>query len=624
MDETRWWKAQSEDLAQAVCDAASELDDVTLGRQQTILDSYCLYGDRSAIIGSGFSALQQDASITRNVIASAVDTVLSEVTQTRPRPMFVTIGGDYLEQERARKLTYYCDAKFQEASARDQGDQATRDAVVAGLGILWPYIDPLRQQVDVERIFPAHFLVDDRNCVGVWPRSYFVRRIMDRWQLSSMYPDHADAIESAPGPDESQWYADSYRTQDTVEVWEAIHLPSGPETGDGRHVTVVPGAVLYDEPYIYRDPPFAFVRAVKPICGFWGESLAQRAEPTQLELNKLLRRTQDSMHLNARPIWWVPRQSGVVVAHLTNDVGTVVQYDGARPPVQYNPQSMPADVYQYIAALEGKIYTQIGASELSAASLKPRGLNSGRALQVYNDVQSRRFIGLERDYEQLFVRLARLTVRLEKQIAEDNPEHEIVYEKKKAATRVRIKWGDIDLDEDSYRVQVFPASAFPTNPAAKIEMLEGMLERGTIDQQAFYELSLDVPDLEAMRNRVVAPLELLHRRFDMMLEDGEYLAPDTYMDLEMGIRECGITLQRAELDGAPAERLELLRRWLGDAKAHLDAAAQAMAPPAPPPMPPGMDPGMMSPEGMGPPMPPGAPPELDPALAGVPDLPPMN
>ena len=594
-EDQRWWLVEDDELAAAVCRVAEDVDEATLDRQQAILDAYCLYGDRSAVSGGASSGTWGDEEvITRNVIASAVDAVLSEVTQTRPRPMFVTIGGDWLDQERARKLTFYSDAKFQECDVREQGEQAARDAIVAGLGILWPIIDPLRNEVDVERIFPAHFLVDDQNCVGVYPRSYFVRRIMDRWQLRSMYPDHAAAIEEAAGPDASQWYADSYKQQDVVEVWEALHLPSGPDEGDGRHVIAIPGAVLYDQPYEHRDPPFAFVRAVRPICGFWGESLVARAESTQLELNKLLQRIQDSMHLHANPIWWVPRQANVVKAHITNDVGTTVQYDGPRPPTQHTPSSMSADVYQYVESLKQEIYNLIGVSELSANSLKPKGLDSGRALQVYNDVQSRRFIGLERDYEQLFVRLSRLVVRLEKRIAEDDSSHEIIYEKKKAKTRVRIKWTEIDLNEDSYRVQVFPASAFPTNPAAKIEMLEGMLERGVIDQQAFYELAMDVPDLEAMRNRVVAPLELLHQRFDTMLEENRYLAPDTYMDLELGIRECGITLQRAELEGAPEERLEHLRRWLGDAKAHLDKAAEAAAPAAGPAMP--MGPEMIPPE----------------------------
>ena len=141
-----------------------------------------------------------------------------------------------------------------------------------------------------------------------------------------------------------------------------------------------------------------------------------------------------------------------------------------------------------------------------------------------------------------------------------------------------------------------------------------MLKDGILDLQGFYSLALDVPDLESVRNRVTAPLELLHKRFDKMLRGGEYLQPEPYMDLALGMRECALTLQRAEIEDAPEDRLDLLRRWLPDCKALIDriAAANSNAQPDPmgalPPMPPGTQ---------GPP--PGAlePPEM---LPGMPDM----
>ncbi len=575
----RWWlpECTGTELAELAIRAARDVDDATLDRQQWILDAYCLYGDRSTGAQYGLEAYS-GGGITRNVIASAVDAVLSEVTQTRPRPMFVTVGGTWLEQHRARKLTYYCDAKFAAAGVLELASQATRDAIIAGLGILRPYRDPATDEVAIERIFPGHFLVDDRTVVDVAPRTFYVRHIVDRWHLRDLYPDHAAAIDAAPAPRQTQWYADAYRATDAVEVIEAIHLASKRDENDGRQCLVIEGAVLSDCPCDDVEPPFAFVRAVMPVRGLWGESLVHRAASTQTELNKLLRRIQDSMHLHARPLIFLPRQAGVVKNHLQNDVGTIVEYDGARPPTYYTPQSMPSDVYQYVETLKGEIYTLMGVSELSASSLKPRGLDSGRALQVYNDVQSRRFIALERDYERLHVRLAQLVVHAERRIADEDPSHEVVFSDKRSGQREVMPWRDMDLDVQHYRAQVFPSSAFPTDPAAKIQMLEGMLAQGVIDQQGFYELALDVPDLEAVRNRVVAPIELVHQRLDTMLERGEYLGPEPYMDLALGMRECALTLQRAELQGAPEERLELLRQWLDDAQSLLERAAAPAAP----------------------------------------------
>ena len=595
----RWWTAEENTLAADTIGAARAVDTATSARRAQILEAYCLYGDETAL-PENVIELRAHPSVTRNVLALAVDTVISEITQTKPRPMFVTIGGDWLEQERARKLTYFCDAEFDASGVHSLAEQAARDAVIAGLGILRPRIDPTDpSRVIVERIFPPNFLVDDRGAVDVMPRSFFVRHLIDRWQLANLYPSKASEIEMAPTVDARAWYVDGPRSSDIIEVIEAIHLPSGKDAGDGRHVLVIETAVLADGEYTYDEPPFCFIRAVKPLRRFWGLSLVQRAAPTQTELNRVLRRWNESLRLNATALWFLNRQSRVVKAHMVNGIGSIVEHDGP-PPQQMTPAIMHPQVSAYIEQCEQRVFRLMGASELAATSLKPAGLNSGRALQAYNDVQSRRFIGLERQYEQLYVDLAKWVVALHKEISDEDPSHEIVCSDGPSRT-TRIKWQDIDLEEGRFRARVFPASAFPTSPAAKIQMLQEMLAGGVIDQQSFYELALDVPDLESVRNRVVAPIELIHKRLAKMLYDNVYMPPEPTMDLALALRETTLAIQRAEIDDIPEERVDLLRQFL----THVQMLQAAAAPPAMPPMPPEMAgmPPMPGTEAM-PPMPP--------------------
>lgn len=569
-----------------------------------ILEAFCLYGDESAI-PENVIQLRGQPTVTRNVLALATDTVVSEITQTKPRPMFVTIGGDWLEQERARKLTYFCDAEFDACGVAELAEQAARDAVIAGLGILRPRIDPADpERVIVERIFPPNFLVDDRGAVDVMPRSFFVRHLLDKFQLMELYPEQAEAIDRAATVDRSAWFADGPRSQDIIEVIEAIHLPSRSDAEDGRHVLVINDAVLFDQPYTHPEPPFVFIRAVKPLRRFWGISLVQRAAPTQTELNRVLRRWNESLRLHATSLWFMQRQSRVVKAHMVNGVGSIIEHDG-NPPQQMTPAVMHPQIANYIEACEARVFKLMGASEMAATSLKPAGLNSGRALQVYNDVQSRRFLHFERAYEQMFVDLAKWIVQLHTEIAQDHPGHEIVCADGPSRTS-KIKWSDINLEEGRFRARVFPASAFPTNPAAKIQVMQEMLAAGVIDQQSFYELALDVPDLESVRNRIVAPIELIHKRLATMLYENVYLPPEPYMDLQLALRETSLAIQRAELQDVPEERVDLLRQFL----THIEAMIQiAMAPP--PVLPGAMPPGAMSGAGPMPPnMPPGMPPEM--------------
>lgn len=607
----RWWKSDASMLAADTLAAARAVDMATSSRRMQILEAFVLYGDETAL-PENMIELRAHPTVTRNVLALAVDTVISEITQTKPRPMFVTIGGDWLEQERARKLTYFCDAEFDACGVQALAEQAARDAVIAGLGILRPRIDPSDpERVIVERIFPANFLVDDRGAVDVTPRSFFVRHLLDKWQLAELYPGQSEAIQAAATVDTQAWYADGPKGRDIVEVIEAVHLPSKKGADDGRHVLVINDAVLFDAPYIYDEPPFVFIRAVKPLRRFWGLSLVQRAAPTQTELNRVLRRWNESLRLNATALWFMQRQSRVVKAHMVNGVGSIVEHDG-NPPQQMTPAIMHPQVAQYIEQCEARVFKLMGASEMAATSVKPAGLNSGRALQVYNDVQSRRFLQLERQFEQMFVDLAKWIVQLHAEIAEEYTDHEIVCSDGPSRTS-KIKWSDINLEEGRFRARVFPASAFPTNPAAKIQVMQEMLAAGVIDQQSFYELALDVPDLESVRNRIVAPIELIHKRLATMLYENVYLPPEPYMDLQLALRETSLAIQRAELQDVPEERVDLLRQFM----THIEAMiAMASAPP-----PGAMPPEMMPPEMAGGPMPPdmgGAMPPMPPEMmAGV-------
>lgn len=618
-DPLAWFlEDEPEALAAAVCSAAHRVEQDTAFRYQRMLEVSCLYGDVNAYNASGgwVRQLSGRRQITHNVIANAVDALVAEVTQTQPRPMAVTVGGDWWDRQRARKLTAYWDAKWNDVNMRALGPQVLRDGVLFGDGWLRPYIEG--RKVLIERIWPGHIRVDDRACIDVMPRSLFIARPIDRNRLIGLHPEFEDEIRSAPSPMPRWDYSDP--TRDVVEVVEAWHLPStdvedGDDDHDGRHVVAIGTATLYDEPWTRQTFPLAHFRAVMPQRGWCGESLAWRAAPYQFELNKIARRIQESAHLVAVPRVFIERGSQIVPGKLNNELATIVEYTG-RPPQFVNPPAMSADVYQYRRDLESGIFGVMGVSQMSAQSLKPAGINSGKAIRLYNDVQSRRFINTERAYEDLHVQLAREVAILERQLADEYPSHKVGHSHDGRTETVR--WKDIDLRDERLSIQVFPASALPTTPAAKLQALEEMLEAGTIDQQTFYELA-DVPDLESARLRVTAPSELIQRRLDRILESGEYLGPEPYMDLARAVQMAAVAVQHAELQDAPEERIDLLRDFLIDTQALIER----MNPPAPP-APPPMDPAMAGMPPGGPLLaPPGAPPMLPPGpIPGAP-VPPM-
>jgi hypothetical protein len=289
---------------------------------------------------------------------------------------------------------------------------------------------------------------------------------------------------------------------------------------------------------------------------------------------------------------------------MTNHLGVVAYYEG-NPPVFMTPQSMNNDVFSYVGQLEQWIYRELGVSELSANSTKPAGLDSGTALRTYNDVQSRRWINLQRSYEDMHVELAYESAHLEQDISDDKAsvgmKHHVGYNSRKYVKET--EWKDIYLDPERYRTRVYSASALPNTPAGKLQALEEMVKLQVIDPEQFIQLA-DMPDFESVRNLKVAPKELLEDTFDTMLEEDKFIEPEIGMDFELGRVLCVLSIQRAKLEGAGDELLDHLRNWVIESYALEDRVARMNQPEEPPPM-----------------MGPGAPGETMPAGTGMEAIP---
>lgn len=582
----RWWRASYEDVAESVFRAAYAVDDATLARQQRIVDCYTLYGATDDWPTQGEVYNGSVGQMSKNIVAGAVDTFVAELCQGQPRAMFTTAGGTWGDGYRARRLTLAHDAWVDEADLRASAPSLVRDGAIAGLGVAIVRADYEQRTTTLERIFPLHLLVDDISAVDVEPRSLYLRRVLDRHHLAELYPDKAEQVMATAAP--PQAYTWAFTTgADAVEVIEGWHLATRPtEEGDetdGRHVICCRGVVLLDEEW-RRGFPFACFRPLPPCRGWWGDSMVWRAAPEQLELNKLAQRIQEAQHLMSVPrVFMAP--GSMHRAHMNNDIGVIIE--ATSPPTFLTPPAMGPDVYQREAVLESGCYRRFGISEMSATSEKPAGLNSGKALRAFREAQSRRFAVPLRAYERMHVDIAHLWAQAEQDLAEVEPGHAVLYEQYGALQR--IPWSQVKLEGDRARIRIQSASGLPTEPAARIEVMQEMVADGVMSLEDFYA-NLDMPDFEGRRDELVAPAERIREQLDRMLETGDYVAPEPYMDLQRGLGIAARMAQRAELAGAPDEHVGCVRQWMSDAKALIDAAAPPpdAAPPMLPPGPPGM------------------------------------
>ena len=551
-----WWSEKS-DVHDSVISKFNSIKEDQDYREDYNLKHLRLYGNyySAGLSSSNYSRMKSAAMrhrVTLNVVQSMCDTVTAKIAKNRPRATFLTSGGDYKMQRKAKLLERFCDGQFYSTGIYNVAPKVFLDACVFGTGAMKIYEHD--GKIKVERIFPNELVVDDRESVYGNPRQLFQVKYVDRDVLNNLYPEHRDAIYAAPAPEDD---GRGYDESNQIVCIEAWHLPSGEGAGDGRHVICIDGATLLDEPYERDYFPFVFIRWTERLLGFYGQGLAEQLTGIQLEINKLLFNIQEQMHL-AKPKVFVEAGSKIAKAHLNNETWGVIEYRGT-PPQFFVPRTVSGEIFSHLDRLFNRAYEITGVSQLAAQSRKPAGLESGVALREFQDIETERFMITAQQYEKAFLDAARQMIDLAREVAARGDSYEVISHGDKSIEK--IKWKDINLKEDQYVMKIYPTSLLPTTPAAKLQKVIEMRQAGMLSQEESRGL-LDYPDIEAVNSMATAARDDVNMLIEQMLEKGEYIPPEPFSNLELSVKLMQSAYLRAKINKVPEERLDLLRRYI--------------------------------------------------------------
>jgi len=514
-----------------------------------------------------------------NIVASCIDTLAAKISKNRPRPFFLTDGGNWTLQTKAKKLQKFIDGQFFETKTYQQTDKAFIDAGTFGTGLCKVF--SAEGKIIVERVIPDEIIVDDAEAVHNNPRNLYQKKLVDRDMLINLFPEYKAQILDLPKPaDEFGFY--NVTDADYVEVMEAWHLPSGKSTNDGRHVISTRNCDLVFEEYNRTHFPFAKLTFRDRLAGWYGQGVAEILMGVQISINRILRNNDVSQYLHSAAAWLVEEGSGIVSAHLNNDIGHIVKYRGVPPELKVF-SSVNPEMYAQIREHMQRAYEEVGISQLSAASQKPAGLNSGKALREYNDIESERFVKLGQKWEQFHLDIASLMIEEAKVISEQDPKFSVLA--KDGNFIERINWKDVKMDEDKYQLQVFPTSQLPRAPYARMQYVTEMQNAGYIDPETAQEL-LDMPDIEQFANLSFAGRRVIRDSVQKMMESNEFIPPEPFQDLSYTLSYAQMYYNYAKLHGADELKLEMLRRYMEQANAliQLSLPPEPMAPPSEPPL----------------------------------------
>lgn len=501
------------------------------------------------------------------------DMVQNRIAKMRPRPKFLPRGGNYSSHQKAKLLERWIHAVFRWNNVYDHAQEAFQDALIYGTGVLKVWREG--PKVCTERVYPGELFVDEVESYYKQVRQLIHRRYISRRVLAAQFPKFRAQIMEAPAPSTVDEEYTHHRFGDQVEVLEAWHLPSGEDAGDGRHVIAVRGCTLLDEEWVHDDFPFLIVRWSRNPRSWFGIGLVEELVGIHLDINFTLDRIQEGIELIVPQIW-MQNSSGVKTSKITNIVGQVNTYTG-NAPIFSTPAAVSPEILQYVQSQIQRGLNIARLSETSIGQKTPAGLETGKAVTAWNDIESAGFQIVAQQYEQLFVALAEWYVRFGKEAYEEDNKFTVIAARDKHTVE-EIPWKKVDPKSDSFLIEVQPVSSMHFHLSGRIDQVQSLIQMGLVDPTSAGEL-LNLPDIDRKVTLERAAEEAIEKILEDIRDEGKYTAPEPFMDAALCLKMGQAAVNEALRMGLPEKRRALLLKFVRSAHALLiESQAQVMDP----------------------------------------------
>lgn len=542
------------------------------------------YGGQATVAGTALVG----GDITWNVIRSVVLTVASQVARSRPRARILTTGGNGRQRKKAKLLTTFVDGLFNEAKVYEKTQRAFTMAGafdVAGIEVFRHH-----DRVAVGLVRAGEIMIGandglDGNERSQYRRKYIDRGVLMRWVKSMGGKDVEAKLAAVKAALPSDPTGDG--NTNLVETYQGTHLRSGPDADDGLTVIGLPrtstggNSTLMVMPWKRDYHPVLLFMMDPALSGPYGRSAAEILLPIQVAINTQLDKIARCQSLAAVPRAWVHVNSKVTKASINNAPAGTYYYSGTQgPPTFQTPTALNPESYEQLERHYEKAFALYGVNTSVAAGQKEAGTTSAVAIRESLDVQTARFAILSQRWEQLHMDIARAAIDTAKEIYQDNRAFQV--SAPGTALLELIDWSDVDMEEDAWIIQPYPASLLPQTPQGRIDRVKDLVQ-SQIWTPARAEAALDDLDPDAHEKLANSPQKNIERICEAMVLDGKYEGPEPYYDLKKCLSTALEYVNQAQVDKAPEKNIDLLYRFMDDVAALMAANAPAPTPAAPAP-----------------------------------------
>lgn len=557
----RWWTKDQADIAPAIAATVKFIQRHQASRMEQLTVSTRLYGNSTAynLLGTAFTRSNSVNSnpmsqrLCFNVVSSVVDTLTSKMAKNKIIPAFVTNGGIWKYQKKAKDLTKFAQGLSYELHLHDFIINGFRDSGVWGDG--FTHVFAKDGKVAIERVLPHEIVVDLIETMCEEPQQLHRPKIVDRDIAFELWPELEEHI-ALVSPAGYQEIGGQGTAADLITVIESYHLKSGGSAKDGlKVISIGDGAIVEQRDKDYF--PFPHLRYSRKMLGWYSQGASERLQTLQGEINRSMMLKQKSLWMQGSFKVLIENGSKVVAQHMNNDVGALVFYTGT-PPQYVTPPSTNPELQEWIDSLIQKAFMQEGVSTLSAAGEKPMGVDSGKALRTMTDIEADRFTFVSQQVEEFALENIRQAIDVAKDIYEEKGKYEVVFPTNNFLET--IDWKSINLDEDCYVLKAYPTSSLSEDIAGRLSDVQELAQAGYISQRTAKRL-MQMPDLEMQENLSNAAEDLLHKVIEKIIFEEEYQAPEPFWDLQLAQQLVLEYHNYASFMSAPQSVLSLLEQF---------------------------------------------------------------
>lgn len=580
-----WWLVENEDPSGAIIGAVTAIRNEVAYRRQMWVRAAQTYGVDLRMFGMPSRNIW-DERVAFNVARNTIHTMQAKLARQMPLPSAQTVGADFIQRDRAKRLDRFMNGAFSVANYAKTYPSLLLDVLVFGTAAVNVYVQD--GVVCIERIPIFDILVSEAEARYGLPRCLYHRYYMDRSVVmdlfgvddENLYGSKADrirAIHDAPRPmDDDSNYVNSSRYSDQILVYQATHLASGPGAKDGKRIIALRTGTLQSQEW-KRDKNYgaAFLRLQANLTGFYGPSMAIELTAAQNEYDRLSEKIQAAHNLMGGSHIMV--QTGTLSkTHIDNDIGTIIEYAGA-PPTTFNPQPVHPDTYSYKDMIAQNMLRYQGISEMAAQNVLPAGLRqaSGRALTTFDDMEDARFRVAHEAVRQFHIDIGWLIVDACEEAEAAGESVEVLSPNR--GYMERLNWKDVKMDRSEYVLRCEPISALSQTKSALFSEVLELVDRKVITDRQVVGRLLDIPDIEAERDMETSDVDVIDKTVSLILRGEPYPDPDKRLLLDFAYDRVRKHYNKARVDGAPEDRIAALDDYLTKIEGLLEQARQEAA-----------------------------------------------